>query len=116
MARMHRALFASGLVCLAIFSGVAVLAYPHATSDCSTDVFTGNATNPAGCNEFEDTLGVSILAIGISAAIIVAAIFLGRKSKVPTGPRVPAKDAPPRDAIREDETDAGDAGLGRKST
>jgi len=78
---MHRGLFAAGLFCLAVFSALALLVYPDARTNCSTDVFTGNATNPGACNQDENVLGASVLAIAIALVVSVTALFLGRGEK-----------------------------------
>ena len=79
---MHRGLLAAGLLCLAAFSVVALLVYPDARSNCATDVFTGNATNPGACSQDENLLGGSVLAIAVAIVVAVVALFLGRGAKV----------------------------------
>jgi len=80
---MHRGLLAAGLLCLAVFSVVALLVYPGARSSCATDVFTGNATNPGACSQDENLLGASVLAIAIAIVVAIVALFLGRAAKAP---------------------------------
>jgi hypothetical protein len=104
---MHRVLVVVGVLALASFSGVALLSYSHTRSDCATDVFSGNATDPGGCSASEEALGLSVLASAASVAMTVAGLLSGRKAKASRRPLAPAQaerppdEPPPREADTE---------------
>jgi len=96
---MHRGWVVLGLLGVAIFVTVAGLVYPSARSNCASNVFTGNATNPGACRQNETVLGVAISLVGASTCLVLVAVFLGRRARSRSSPlaalRVDASEAPP---------------------
>jgi len=80
---MRREWVAAGAVALAVLAALGWLLWQAARSDCATNIFTGNATDPGGCSSNTLWLGASLLGVLVAGAVVAVGLVARPRTPLP---------------------------------